>query len=165
MLKLNTVSSNWNSTLYVYSASKKLKISCSFSFSLTRTMDGRLQIESYTYADRLIVTLLSLSEVSRTRVNLFENGKRIQLDSWEVILIKRSIFYRTEICDQSDFFKLLCLYPDMAESGIDLGFDLEYDLNLNLLNDNDSNMDFLPNMENVEFYELKSTRSLRTDEM
>ncbi|EDW10950.1 transcription factor E3 isoform X3 [Drosophila mojavensis] len=53
----------------------------------------------------------------------------------------------------------------MAESGIDLGFDLEYDLNLNLLNDNDSNMDFLHNMENVEFYELKSTRSLRTDEI
>lgn len=59
----------------------------------------------------------------------------------------------------------------MAESGIDLGFDLEFDLNLNLLNDNDSDMDFLPNVmvagntENVEFYELKSTRSLRTDEM
>lgn len=59
----------------------------------------------------------------------------------------------------------------MAESGIDLGFDLEFDLNLNLLNDNDSNMDFLPNVmvagntESVEFYELKSTRSLRTDEI
>lgn len=59
----------------------------------------------------------------------------------------------------------------MAESGIDLGFDLEFDLNLNLLNDTDSNMDFIPNVmvagntENVEFYELKSTRSLRTDEM
>lgn len=61
--------------------------------------------------------------------------------------------------------------PVMAESGIDLGFDLEFDLNLNLLNDSDSNMDYLPNVtlggntENVEFYELKSTRSLRTDEM
>ncbi|XP_030566488.1 transcription factor E3 isoform X2 [Drosophila novamexicana] len=59
----------------------------------------------------------------------------------------------------------------MAESGIDLGFDLEFDLNLNLLNDSDSNMDYLPNVtlggntENVEFYELKSTRSLRTDEI
>lgn len=60
---------------------------------------------------------------------------------------------------------------DMAESGIDLGFDLEFDLNLHLFNENDSNMEFMPNVtvagntENVEFYELKSTRSLRTDEM
>lgn len=79
-----------------------------------------------------------------------------------MILIKRS----TVFCDpirSPEAVIVLC--PDMAESGIDLGFDLEYDLNLNLLNDNDSNMDFLPNMDNVEFYELKSTRSLRTDEM
>ncbi|EDW36541.1 GL18375 [Drosophila persimilis] len=60
----------------------------------------------------------------------------------------------------------------MTESGIDLGFDMEFDdLSLNLLNDND-NMDLLPNVtvagssENVEFYELKSsTRSLRSDEI
>jgi len=59
----------------------------------------------------------------------------------------------------------------MTESGIDLGFDMEFDLNISLLNDNE-NMDFLPNItvagssENVEFYELKSsTRCLRSDEM
>ncbi|EDW83539.2 uncharacterized protein Dwil_GK13654, isoform B [Drosophila willistoni] len=59
----------------------------------------------------------------------------------------------------------------MAESGIDLGFDMEFDLNLNLLNDSTENMDFMANVtaagnsDNVEFYELKSTRSLRTDEI
>lgn len=59
----------------------------------------------------------------------------------------------------------------MTESGIDLGFDIEFDLNINLLNDNET-MDFLPNVtvagssDNMEFYELKSsTRSLRSDEM
>ncbi|XP_043947156.1 microphthalmia-associated transcription factor isoform X2 [Drosophila biarmipes] len=59
----------------------------------------------------------------------------------------------------------------MTESGIDLGFDMEFDLNISLLNDNE-NMDFLPNVtvagssENVEFYELKSsTRCLRSDEI
>jgi len=54
----------------------------------------------------------------------------------------------------------------MTESGIDLGFDMEFDLNINLLNDND-NMDFLPNVtENMEFYELKSSsRCIRHNEM
>ncbi|XP_043063552.1 microphthalmia-associated transcription factor isoform X1 [Drosophila ficusphila] len=59
----------------------------------------------------------------------------------------------------------------MTESGIDLGFDMEFDLNISLLNDNE-NMDYLPNVtvtsssENMEFYELKSsTRCLRSDEI
>ncbi|XP_043657333.1 microphthalmia-associated transcription factor isoform X2 [Drosophila teissieri] len=59
----------------------------------------------------------------------------------------------------------------MTESGIDLGFDMEFDLNINLLNDNE-NMDFLPNIavagstENMEFYELKSSsRCLRPTEI
>ncbi|EDV33698.1 uncharacterized protein Dana_GF23419, isoform A [Drosophila ananassae] len=59
----------------------------------------------------------------------------------------------------------------MAESGIDLGFDMEFDLNISLLNDNES-MELLPNItvagssENVEFYELKSsTRSIRSEEV
>ncbi|XP_017062744.1 microphthalmia-associated transcription factor isoform X2 [Drosophila eugracilis] len=59
----------------------------------------------------------------------------------------------------------------MTESGIDLGFDMEFDLNISLLNDNE-NMDFLPNVtvagnsENVEFYKLKSsTRCLRSDDI
>ncbi|XP_033168333.1 microphthalmia-associated transcription factor isoform X4 [Drosophila mauritiana] len=54
----------------------------------------------------------------------------------------------------------------MTESGIDLGFDMEFDLNISLLNDNE-NMDFLPNVsENMEFYELKSSsRCLRHNEI
>ncbi|XP_043069261.1 probable serine/threonine-protein kinase yakA isoform X6 [Drosophila bipectinata] len=58
----------------------------------------------------------------------------------------------------------------MTESGIDLGFDMEFDLNISLLNDNES-MELLPNItvagssENVEFYELKSSRSIRSDEV
>lgn len=57
---------------------------------------------------------------------------------------------------------------DMAESGIDLGFD--FDIDCNYLDDQYL---FLPtvkvagrNSEDVEFYELKSsTRSLRSDDM
>lgn len=65
----------------------------------------------------------------------------------------------------------MAIAANMAESGIDLGFDMEFDLNISLLNDNES-MELIPNItvagssENVEFYELKSsTRSIRSEEV